>query len=1313
MSASDDKEKRPDRKRHRGRIRRWFVRPLSWSLALVALAGLLTHWALNTATVRNRVRAEIEARLTERLERQVTIGEARFELLPLTLVLERVEVASDRPGEPPVATLKYGVIDADLLAFASRTLRLQQVRLIEPRLAVELRPEGGTNIPRWRRSERRSRVWVDIDALSIENGLIEADQRRIPVSLSAENLRGRLLGTGAKQLTGELTGESVTLTLASGTADLGNVSLTAQSAPGEVAILESRVSGPGLRFEGSGSILWRVVRRAALDVKGRVNLSVLVALGIVDPATRGTVALDGEFVWTPGDWRYEAAVSSPSFRLFDRSVTRAAGRLAVDREGALLEIEQATHSRGGLEGRVRVENLERGRLFDVSLTTRGASLQRLLESLNLPVRGLAGSVEGFLSYRANSLEARRGRGWLDLRVAPSATEIGLPVRGSAALLIADGRLTSEAIRLTSGEQTILLGADWGLEERRGRFTYDIDSRDVPQLMSLLTVLDEPPDRPQLWRPTTASGRVSGGVVVGGEAIDIETILDLEGIEAPGFRADRLTGSVFSSRAGIDLLRLELSGRQAAVLVTGGIPTPPEVGPAPPLSLSLDLVDWPVEQAPAWLGRSDPLSGRLSGALELGGSVEALQGTFSGRVDDAAYGGQPLGRLEGELRFDPERLRVDRARLLNAAGATTLAGSLGLATGEVDLRLEAPALDLSAEPLAAWHGDRLSGAASLGANLTGTLKSPSVDLELTSTDLRLGGRGLGDAGSSRLVASWRRGALEVEGSFLGLVELVGGRSDDGGKLIVRVASDNVGDLISLAGLDRLAGIDGGFEGQVVVPFVTAEGAAIVVELDRLSARYRGHEFANLEPVVVRLADDTVDIESVYMATVDGESDFFLTGTVDGAAEGALDLMVQSSLAADWFELVLPDTDLTGRVELLGTIGGLLSEPDIDGQLGIRDARALNDNLPHALEELHSVLLLYPDRIVLDDLRAAAAGGRIRAGGSIELAEDLAVAGYRFQINGAGLNIRYPEGWLLRTDGDILLTSVEGGRQLAGELSLDRAAYRRDVDFGFNQLVAGLFARQRLEVQETDELMVSTGLSLVVRGPDALLVDNNLAQLTGDIDLVVAGNLASPVVLGSVGLDAGGTLIYGDDTYDLERGLIRFVDPAKPFDPVVDLVATTRFREYDVTMNLGGSLERLQAEFSSDPPLSDLEVLALLTTGEQLEDKSLGVETASDLQASDILYGQAAGLVSERVNRLFGLDKFRIDPLTESSGTPSSARVTVGKRLSRDLFVTYSYDPSTTSNQILEVEWQVTRSLTLVLTQNGDGSFAADTRWEKSF
>ena len=62
---------------------------------------------------------------------------------------------------------------------------------------------------------------------------------------------------------------------------------------------------------------------------------------------------------------------------------------------------------------------------------------------------------------------------------------------------------------------------------------------------------------------------------------------------------------------------------------------------------------------------------------------------------------------------------------------------------------------------------------------------------------------------------------------------------------------------------------------------------------------------------------------------------------------------------------------------------------------------------------------------------------------------------------------------------------------------------------------------------------------------------------------------------------------------------------------------------------------------------------------------------------------------------------------------SVHVTVGKRVSKDIFVTYSTLPTTSQQYIVQVEWQLRKNVTLVLTQVGDGTYAIDAQWQRRF
>jgi translocation and assembly module TamB len=113
---------------------------------------------------------------------------------------------------------------------------------------------------------------------------------------------------------------------------------------------------------------------------------------------------------------------------------------------------------------------------------------------------------------------------------------------------------------------------------------------------------------------------------------------------------------------------------------------------------------------------------------------------------------------------------------------------------------------------------------------------------------------------------------------------------------------------------------------------------------------------------------------------------------------------------------------------------------------------------------------------------------------------------------------------------------------------------------------------------------------------------------------------------------------------------------------------------------------------------------------------GETQEEDVGAGSFLAGQATAALSQRVNTLFGFDRFRIDPVPTETGKVigGGVQLTVGKRLSRDLFVTYTTNPSASEDYLVRVEWQVAKDVVLVFTRDGeDDTYAMDAQWERRF
>jgi translocation and assembly module TamB len=219
--------------------------------------------------------------------------------------------------------------------------------------------------------------------------------------------------------------------------------------------------------------------------------------------------------------------------------------------------------------------------------------------------------------------------------------------------------------------------------------------------------------------------------------------------------------------------------------------------------------------------------------------------------------------------------------------------------------------------------------------------------------------------------------------------------------------------------------------------------------------------------------------------------------------------------------------------------------------------------------------------------------------------------------------------------------------------------------------------------------------------------------------VQGSLARPVVFGNVTFAPGGTLDYNDNRYEVQRGQLTFSNPNR-IDPVIDLLATTEVQGFHITLNLAGTLEHPDIHLASDSGLADLEIFSLIAGGQRPTEDPLappstaGEQAAPNQLAKEFLYGQATSAISKRVGTLFRFDRFRIDPVASQTGqTGTGVGITVGKRLSKDIFVTYATEPATSQQYIVQVEWRLRQNLTLVFTQAGDGTYAVDAQWQRRF
>jgi hypothetical protein len=884
----------------------------------------------------------------------------------------------------------------------------------------------------------------------------------------------------------------------------------------------------------------------------------------------------------------------------------------------------------------------------------------------------------------------------------------------------------------------------------------------------------PRETSPIWLPNAGHGTAVGAVTIAARGYSARFDLDLEGVVSHALgSADRLHGTLTLEPLAVENLRLEATAGGGALIISGRIPLarPGRAVPDQPIDLAIDAAQWPaaglVPYLPAWFPVAG-LRGEVSGRLDLGGDFDHLTGETDAELADLEVSGVTLGKARGRLVWDPARITVTGGVIEAPAGKLAASGSFDRRSDGIDLTLDGPSLDLSAPPLAGLlPAAGLAGRVALMATVGGTLERPRAQGSLRGHDLAWSGRKLDGAlpSEAQVVVDWDGEMVRGSGTLGSLLAF-----DGGGRLNLRQAalrldlrSANVAGLVRLAapGWPVAAGDDepgepcgecrtatevvrrtrqatgGAAAGTAPAPATGAAAAlrgslagALTLDadfeagryggqlrLDDLRLAYSGRQIANREPVVVDISSRGLVVRSFYLGEAGTGLEIYASGSVGLAAPRPLDLRLQSTISATWAKLFFPGLDVAGELDVLAAVKGTAADPDLSGQAVLHDARLILPRLATSIEGVEGTVRFNRDRVVLDGLTGRAGGGTVRATGQLTLPGAGRTLNYRIDLLAQGVSLPYPSGWVSRGDAALALVGTGSSRQIQGLVNLNRALYVEDLQVDLLQLLLRGLQRERVQVIPTDDLLARTQLNLSIQGPGALRVSNNVADLHGDIELTVVGTVATPVLFGTVQLESGGTLQYADNKYQVDRGSLTFANPNR-IDPLIDLALKTDVQSYSITLNLSGTLERLNAKFSSNADLADIDIISLLASGQRPElgapPPPVGSEAAGHAAASQFLAGQAASAVSSRVGRLFGLDRFRVDTqtLTQAGQPTSGVVITAGKRLSKNIFVTYVSNPSSPRLDVRQIEWQVARNLTVLLTQSGT-SYAVDVQRESRF
>jgi len=317
----------------------------------------------------------------------------------------------------------------------------------------------------------------------------------------------------------------------------------------------------------------------------------------------------------------------------------------------------------------------------------------------------------------------------------------------------------------------------------------------------------------------------------------------------------------------------------------------------------------------------------------------------------------------------------------------------------------------------------------------------------------------------------------------------------------------------------------------------------------------------------------------------------------------------------------------------------------------------------------------------------------------------------QISVKNARLPYPKDLRPIVDAQLALRGNRDVQVLAGEINVIQADYVRSFSLLEQIGGKGLASAGPLT---TDPMLLGLRLNIDIRSDNGLYFDNELARLRAGMRLTLRGTPAYPSLTGRAEATEG-TIFFRGNRFDILHASADFVDRNR-INPILDIRAEADVKSYLLVLDVNGDLDHLTFNVTSDPPLSTVDIISLMTTGKSSDptsDTSRRQSEMAGLSAASILSESLTGVVGKRVQRIFGLESFRVDPFLAGAENSPTARVTISERLSQDLTITFSRNLSTTEEQIVVVEYDVNKDLSIVATRDTDGKFGLDFRLRKRF
>ena len=1308
----------------------------TWTVLLVALGVIAVGSGLANPLLRHVLIHRLETLTGGRVEiRTVSMGWFSLNATVNGLIIHGKEPA----GTEPLVSVEQIKVGLRIDSFWGRKVGLNELALQQPHVHIRVDKDGTNNLPSVARSEsatplQEQLINLRVRHLEIKDGwfLYNDVKKLVAVEGGDFRLEINLSGTAERPFyVGALKWEEIELARRRDVPIPANVSakfsLGRDGFSVEQAIVNAGRSHIDLRAQARDleSPLWTYRYRAWLDLLDirETFRTPEVPLGRIDLRGEGTIDPEG----IKGKGVFAGDNITLSFQDFHSANLTTRSSYVLDPKGVLLPDFTTVGLRGSLRAKItmRFEGLQ-------------FRAESHLEGMRLAAIAPAVDHEGFPMdslhwdsvITADTVETWRDA-FYDFELAgkmhwevPQEVQAGhIPVSGDWQLRYHD---KFNRLEIAQG--------DFETPTSRGSFTgrldpkdTDLDARlDVGSLLAwndfIHAIAGDKPGTPE------AAVRMDGSLLWTGKITGPSGGPEFSGrfrgerVRYEDLRLDAIDGDISYSPTHLVITRGHAVRGSMKTDIDGQLVLSDwEFKPENEWSAEVNLDKVPIEALQEVARMKYPVTGVITGQFHGRGThaEPMLTGLFD--LADAEAYTVPFNRLRGQLTVTADEVRLANAELRFFPPGTEKTGGAGIVTGSVAYQFKDELLttDLvgASLPLANFRRIRannlpFSGQISFRMKTSGPPLRPEADGNFRVVDLQMGteviGSFEGDVHSDGQVMQLKLSSAMSTGAIGGDIAL--GLTDpnplNGTISIKNINLDPY--LITALHLQKFSG-HGTADGDIKVAgeLLHPESVTVDANFTRLVLTYGGVQLENSGPIHITSTRDSLKIDSAALKGTDTNATF--SGAVQFTGRRTLSMKLNGSVDLGLLAGYIPDVDVVGKANIDASFEGTLDRPRIIGRVKLSDVSARSADFPTGLSNLKGDLVFDANRLFFDNVTGEAGGGIIALTGSVNYSDK--PLRYDITAKTDRLRVRYPEGMSWQAGGALRLTGTPDGGLLSGKVQIQRVNLNEGLESA-----GSLFSSSGPSGTSTSSYLRNLQFDVEAASTPDSRMEWPGAHLEADANLRVRGTAEHPILLGHIHVLSGELYFHGSK-YKVARGDLNFANPFR-LDPVINVEATTTIQQYEITLNFAGQASKMSLSYRSDPPLPPNDIITLLAMGQTSSEAALrtGGTSQTGLGASALLSEAISSQLGGRVERLFGITRFRVDPGlagvgTSSAGQNAAARVTVEQQVTPNLTVTYVSNVSSTQQQVIQVEYNVTRTISVVALRDVNGTFGVDIKFKK--